>query len=476
VLRNLTSDGNETDPLEKSRMVQYSDDMARVTVVCAHRGEVEDETMMRTQLHAEERLRWMGGTVVDEYSPEVTHVLASTVNDTVRQARADKKYVLKFGWVSDCWIKSTMLSSFAVATTARNHKLELLAGCSIFIDPVIWTDKGSLARKQFRTLGETYGATFATKFAADDVTHYITNKLNAECLIAQERGIYAVRAKWLCECAVHKQWLPEAAYSIEMKHESPLKTPAALVLKGRAADVCASSPQACSLPSPAKRARTNSNGDAVSAFSFDMSTPQPPRVRHMRTPAMTPNTPAAIAAAFATTLDAASVPSTPQMTSGPAPQAGTPKYSVAEPAAAETTTPATAPIVAQGTPGTPSISISETTPPVGRSMSSPNLPPPLCGIPESPYLAVPSEDEDGVQACSKRKRSIGSTEDINAIMADLDDPAASVSCGAANTSITVNPRDTKRWQAANELMAMEESLLSNLRIVKELFFDYFKEK
>jgi hypothetical protein len=143
-------------------MVQYSDDMARVTVVCAHRGEVEDETMMRTQLHAEERLRWMGGTVVDEYSPEVTHVLASTVNDTVRQARADKKYVLKFGWVSDCWIKSTMLSSFAVATTARNHKLELLAGCSIFIDPVIWTDKGSLARKQFRTLGETSPTTSPT--------------------------------------------------------------------------------------------------------------------------------------------------------------------------------------------------------------------------------------------------------------------------------------------------------------------------
>jgi hypothetical protein len=54
--------------------------------------------MTSTQLCAKERVEWMGGNTECEYGGHITHVLASTVNATVRRARTDGKPVLKFGW------------------------------------------------------------------------------------------------------------------------------------------------------------------------------------------------------------------------------------------------------------------------------------------------------------------------------------------------------------------------------------------
>lgn len=111
-------------------------------------------TMERTRKHAEERVQWMGGKTVDHYSDNVTHVLASTVNDDVLRARSDRKRVLKYGWVSDCWTKTLSSSAGIDQVSYKAHKLDLLAGCYIFLDPDYWNDKGNVTRSQFRDLAE----------------------------------------------------------------------------------------------------------------------------------------------------------------------------------------------------------------------------------------------------------------------------------------------------------------------------------
>lgn len=451
VLRHLTSEGGEEEPLRMDRSVQFSNVMTGITVHCAHMVEADDEGLHRTQLHAQERILWMGGKVVDQYSEEVTHVLARTVNDVVRRARADEKHVLKFGWVSDCWNKTCMQSSFTIATTHKAHKLELLAGCCIFIDPEIWRDEGSLTRKQFRALGETYGATFSNQLG-EGVTHYITNKVDQRYVSALVEGIKTVRAKWLCDAALKKKWLSEGDYTLEAPNQNLLSTPKVFVMKSRPGDAPTSSSR--SMPSPAKRLRLDSYGEPIesSVPSTPVATPRQHRTKtpgsscdFSRSPAM--ETPVRIE-----------------------------QVSEGAPASADWQSPVPSTLPAPVTPDTPLIRVLETTPPVESRTSSPvqESGSPCAG--ETSLLAVPTEEE--AQASIKRKRSMGSMDDVRMVGCALDESVGlnATIDASEGRSRDIDPKAEKRWQAANELMNMEESLLSNLQIVKSHFHDYFASR
>ena len=58
----------------------------------------------------------MGGETTEEYTDAVTHVVATMVNETVKQARKDNKPVLQLYWVGEVYIKSCA-SEFNLETT-----------------------------------------------------------------------------------------------------------------------------------------------------------------------------------------------------------------------------------------------------------------------------------------------------------------------------------------------------------------------
>eukprot|EP00040_Diaphanoeca_grandis_P019836 m.105064 g.105064 ORF g.105064 m.105064 type:complete len:893 (-) comp27617_c1_seq1:670-3348(-) len=203
-------DGTAIDTMKYR--VQYTNVMHNVKVHSATGSNEPNSSLVEILASNENSIRWMGGEITEEYVEETTHVVATMVNETVRQARRDRKPVLQLYWVEDCYTKSCA-SDFNLETTYKGlNTLPTLAACAIYLDPEMW--QVGKTRDRVRDMAESTGAHFVTSI--DEASHYITNKIDDRYHAAKQNKKMVVPAKWLISCVTQKSWLPEEDFALTL--------------------------------------------------------------------------------------------------------------------------------------------------------------------------------------------------------------------------------------------------------------------